>query len=107
MTHLPTAAETHAAHTLLLLPVVREHPRLDMEEEEEGRVNGFGLIPGRGGSGWGPITLLDKTKEFFQTCDVEGKGFISRTDMRVRNGVCVCVCDGSGVTVCFQSCISE
>uniref|UniRef100_H3D0C4 Calcium release activated channel regulator 2A n=1 Tax=Tetraodon nigroviridis TaxID=99883 RepID=H3D0C4_TETNG len=28
------------------------------------------------------ITLLDKTKEFFQTCDVEGRGFITRTDMR-------------------------
>ncbi|XP_047431323.1 EF-hand calcium-binding domain-containing protein 4B isoform X2 [Mugil cephalus] len=49
-------------------------------EEEEGRVNGFGLSPGR--SDWGRIALLDKTKEFFQTCDVEGKGFITRTDMR-------------------------
>uniref|UniRef100_A0AAZ3Q0S7 EF-hand domain-containing protein n=1 Tax=Oncorhynchus tshawytscha TaxID=74940 RepID=A0AAZ3Q0S7_ONCTS len=28
------------------------------------------------------IAMLDKTKEFFQTCDVEGKGFITRTDMR-------------------------
>ncbi|XP_041833774.1 EF-hand calcium-binding domain-containing protein 4B [Melanotaenia boesemani] len=51
-------------------------------EEEEGRVNGFGLNPGRRSSDWGHITLLDKTKEFFQTCDVEGKGFINRTDMR-------------------------
>ncbi|KAF3859219.1 hypothetical protein F7725_021618, partial [Dissostichus mawsoni] len=50
--------------------------------EEEGRVNGFGLSPGRRRSDWGSIALLDKTKEFFQTCDVEGKGFISRTDMR-------------------------
>ncbi|XP_029969426.1 ras and EF-hand domain-containing protein isoform X2 [Salarias fasciatus] len=50
-----------------------------MEEEQEVRVNGFG---GRRGSDWGRITLLDKTKEFFQTCDVEGKGFITRTDMR-------------------------
>ncbi|KAK5848880.1 hypothetical protein PBY51_008567 [Eleginops maclovinus] len=50
--------------------------------EEEGRVNGFGLNPGRRRSDWGSIALLDKTKEFFQTCDVEGKGFISRTDMR-------------------------
>uniref|UniRef100_A0A8C2Z662 Calcium release activated channel regulator 2A n=1 Tax=Cyclopterus lumpus TaxID=8103 RepID=A0A8C2Z662_CYCLU len=33
-------------------------------------------------SHWGRITLLDKTTEFFQTCDVEGKGSISRTDMR-------------------------
>ncbi|XP_077400403.1 EF-hand calcium-binding domain-containing protein 4B isoform X2 [Vanacampus margaritifer] len=33
-------------------------------------------------SGWGRIALLDKTKEFFQTCDVEGRGFITRTDMR-------------------------
>ncbi|KAJ4924684.1 hypothetical protein JOQ06_003636 [Pogonophryne albipinna] len=51
-------------------------------EEEEGRVNGLGLSPGRRRSDWGSIALLDKTKEFFQTCDVEGKGFISRTDMR-------------------------
>ncbi|XP_070785113.1 EF-hand calcium-binding domain-containing protein 4B [Enoplosus armatus] len=50
--------------------------------EEEGRVNGFGLNPGRRGSDWGRIALLDKTKEFFRTCDVEGKGFITRTDMR-------------------------
>ncbi|XP_056877926.1 EF-hand calcium-binding domain-containing protein 4B isoform X2 [Takifugu flavidus] len=49
---------------------------------EEGRVNGFGLDPRRGSSDWGPITLLDKTKEFFQTCDMEGNGFITRTDMR-------------------------
>uniref|UniRef100_A0A3B3V6T4 Calcium release activated channel regulator 2A n=1 Tax=Poecilia latipinna TaxID=48699 RepID=A0A3B3V6T4_9TELE len=49
-----------------------------MEEEEEVRVNGCG----RRGSEWGHIALLDKTKEFFQTCDVEGKGFITRTDMR-------------------------
>uniref|UniRef100_A0A8C7HTZ8 Calcium release activated channel regulator 2A n=1 Tax=Oncorhynchus kisutch TaxID=8019 RepID=A0A8C7HTZ8_ONCKI len=34
------------------------------------------------GSDWGSIAMLDKTKEFFQTCDVEGKGFITRTDMR-------------------------
>nr|XP_019947630.1 PREDICTED: ras and EF-hand domain-containing protein-like isoform X1 [Paralichthys olivaceus] len=50
--------------------------------EEECRVNGFGLNPGRRSSDWGRIALLDKTKEFFQTCDVEGKGFITRTDMR-------------------------
>ncbi|XP_031714968.1 ras and EF-hand domain-containing protein isoform X2 [Anarrhichthys ocellatus] len=49
---------------------------------EEGRVNGCGLTPGRRNSDWGRIALLDKTKEFFQTCDVEGNGFISRTDMR-------------------------
>ncbi|KAM4522956.1 EF-hand calcium-binding domain-containing protein 4B [Fundulus diaphanus] len=46
--------------------------------EEEVRVNGCG----RRGSEWGHVALLDKTKEFFQTCDVEGKGFITRTDMR-------------------------
>ncbi|KAM6896002.1 EF-hand calcium-binding domain-containing protein 4B [Lycodopsis pacificus] len=50
--------------------------------EEEGRVNGRGLTPGRRNSDSGRIALLDKTKEFFQTCDVEGNGFISRTDMR-------------------------
>ncbi|MEQ2193608.1 hypothetical protein XENOCAPTIV_005707 [Xenoophorus captivus] len=47
-------------------------------EEEDVRVNGCG----RRGSEWGHIALLDKTKEFFRTCDVEGKGFINRTDMR-------------------------
>ena len=52
--------------------------------EEERRVNGLGQNPERKGSDWGHIALLDKTKEFFQTCDVEGKGFITRTDMRVR-----------------------
>ncbi|KAL6116774.1 cracr2a [Pungitius sinensis] len=51
-------------------------------EEEEGRVNGHGPNQGRRNSDWGRIALLDKTKEFFQTCDVEGKGCISRTDMR-------------------------
>ncbi|XP_030006187.1 ras and EF-hand domain-containing protein isoform X2 [Sphaeramia orbicularis] len=51
-------------------------------EEEVSRVNGFRQNPVRRGSDWGRITLLDKTKEFFQICDVEGKGFITRTDMR-------------------------
>lgn len=54
-------------------------------EGEESKVNGFGRNPGRRGSDWGRIALLDKTREFFQTCDVEGKGFITRTDMRVRH----------------------
>lgn len=64
--------------------------------EEKRRVNGFGLNPERRSSDWGHITLLDKTKEFFQTCDVEGKGFITRTDMRVRErSVCVFVCVSS------------
>ncbi|KAM3588269.1 uncharacterized protein V6R79_025160 [Siganus canaliculatus] len=53
-----------------------------MEEEVANRVNGFGLSPDRRGSDWGRIALLDKTKEFFRTCDVEGKGFITRKDMR-------------------------
>ena len=60
--------------------------------EEEGRVNGFALSPGRRRSDWGRISLLDRTKEFFQTCDVEGKGFITRTDMRVRGVCCATVC---------------
>ncbi|XP_071003384.1 EF-hand calcium-binding domain-containing protein 4B-like isoform X2 [Oncorhynchus clarkii lewisi] len=57
----------------------------DMEESEaKGR---GGAVPmrkssDRRGSDWGSIAMLDKTKEFFQTCDVEGKGFITRTDMR-------------------------
>ncbi|XP_016115427.1 EF-hand calcium-binding domain-containing protein 4B-like, partial [Sinocyclocheilus grahami] len=33
-------------------------------------------------AGWGHIAMLDKTEDFFQICDSEGKGFITRTDMR-------------------------
>ncbi|KAK6314606.1 hypothetical protein J4Q44_G00141350 [Coregonus suidteri] len=55
-------------------------------EESEAKGKG-GAVPmrkssDRRGSDWGSIAMLDKTKEFFQTCDVEGKGFITRTDMR-------------------------
>ncbi|XP_042174486.1 EF-hand calcium-binding domain-containing protein 4B-like isoform X2 [Oncorhynchus tshawytscha] len=55
-------------------------------EESEAKSRG-GAVPmrkssDRRGSDWGSIAMLDKTKEFFQTCDVEGKGFITRTDMR-------------------------
>ncbi|XP_063074198.1 EF-hand calcium-binding domain-containing protein 4B [Engraulis encrasicolus] len=28
------------------------------------------------------ISSLDKTREFFQACDLEGKGYVTRTDMR-------------------------
>lgn len=59
-------------------------------EEQEGRVNGFGPGPDRRASDWGPIALLDKTKEFFRTCDVEGKGFITRKDMRVSKKRAIC-----------------
>lgn len=67
-------------------------------EEQEGRVNGFGPGPDRRASDWGPIALLDKTKEFFRTCDVEGKGFITRTDMRVskKGAACGYGCVGGG-----------
>lgn len=30
------------------------------------------------------LAMLRKAHEFFQTCDVEGKGFIARRDMQVR-----------------------
>uniref|UniRef100_A0A673JB00 EF-hand calcium-binding domain-containing protein 4B-like n=1 Tax=Sinocyclocheilus rhinocerous TaxID=307959 RepID=A0A673JB00_9TELE len=30
---------------------------------------------------WGHIAMLDKKEDFFQICDSEGKGFITRTDM--------------------------
>ncbi|XP_067247054.1 EF-hand calcium-binding domain-containing protein 4B [Chanodichthys erythropterus] len=33
-------------------------------------------------AGWGQISMLDKIEDFFQICDSEGKGFITRTDMR-------------------------
>jgi len=35
-------------------------------------------------TGWGHIAMLDKIEDFFQICDSEGKGFITRTDMRVK-----------------------
>lgn len=35
-------------------------------------------------TGWGQISMLDKIEDFFQICDSEGKGFITRTDMRVK-----------------------
>ncbi|KTF74459.1 hypothetical protein cypCar_00047701, partial [Cyprinus carpio] len=34
-------------------------------------------------AGWGHIAVLDKIEDFFQICESEGKGFITRTDMRV------------------------
>lgn len=30
------------------------------------------------------VAMLKKAQEFFQTCDAEGKGFIARRDMQVR-----------------------
>lgn len=30
------------------------------------------------------LTVLGKAHEFFQICDVEGKGFITRQDMQVN-----------------------
>lgn len=32
----------------------------------------------------GQNSILEKTHEFFQMCDIENKGFISRRDMQVR-----------------------
>ncbi|XP_035520196.1 ras and EF-hand domain-containing protein homolog [Morone saxatilis] len=34
----------------------------------------------------GQNTILEKTREFFQMCDIENKGFISRRDMQRLNG---------------------
>uniref|UniRef100_A0AAQ6ANB3 EF-hand domain-containing protein n=1 Tax=Amphiprion ocellaris TaxID=80972 RepID=A0AAQ6ANB3_AMPOC len=34
----------------------------------------------------GPNTILEKTHEFFQMCDIENKGFITRRDMQRLNG---------------------
>uniref|UniRef100_A0A7N8WYN4 Calcium release activated channel regulator 2Ab n=1 Tax=Mastacembelus armatus TaxID=205130 RepID=A0A7N8WYN4_9TELE len=67
--HRDSCCFTHRANHVSLKQVP------DMEEEVEARVN-----PET--KDWGYNALLDKTKEFFQTCDVEGKGFITRTDMR-------------------------
>lgn len=33
-------------------------------------------------AGWGQTDMVDKLKDFFHICDSEGKGFITRTDMR-------------------------
>lgn len=38
----------------------------------------------RRGSGLAPASQLEKTDEFFQICDIEGKGYITPTDMRVK-----------------------
>lgn len=32
----------------------------------------------------GQNTILEKTQQFFQICDIESKGFITRRDMQVR-----------------------
>ncbi|XP_066580267.1 EF-hand calcium-binding domain-containing protein 4B [Amia ocellicauda] len=34
----------------------------------------------------GRLTMLEKAHEFFQTCDIEGKGFINRRDMQRLHG---------------------
>lgn len=39
----------------------------------------------RRGSGLAPALQLEKIDEFFQICDNEGKGYITPSDMRVRN----------------------
>lgn len=41
------------------------------------------VIEERAGSKLGCISMLEKTQEFFQTCDIESKGYITRIDMRV------------------------
>uniref|UniRef100_A0A8C7ZDA6 Calcium release activated channel regulator 2Ab n=1 Tax=Oryzias sinensis TaxID=183150 RepID=A0A8C7ZDA6_9TELE len=51
-------------------------------EEEEGAAKAVEDSTERRGSDLGITALLSKTKEFFQTCDVEGKGFLTRLDMR-------------------------
>ncbi|XP_056311075.1 LOW QUALITY PROTEIN: EF-hand calcium-binding domain-containing protein 4B [Danio aesculapii] len=33
-------------------------------------------------AGWGQTDMVDKLEDFFHICDSEGKGFITRTDMR-------------------------
>jgi hypothetical protein len=35
----------------------------------------------------GHRTMLEKTHDFFQTCDIEDKGFITRRDMQVRSPI--------------------
>lgn len=32
----------------------------------------------------GQNTIVEKTREFFQMCDIENKGFITQRDMQVR-----------------------
>ncbi|KYO44690.1 EF-hand calcium-binding domain-containing protein 4B isoform X1 [Alligator mississippiensis] len=41
---------------------------------------------GTGGQDPGQLDMLEKAHEFFQTCDVEGKGFITRHDMQRLHG---------------------
>lgn len=33
-------------------------------------------------------TVLEKSQEFFQICDTEDKGFVTRRDMQVRHAKC-------------------
>ncbi|XP_019399738.1 PREDICTED: EF-hand calcium-binding domain-containing protein 4B [Crocodylus porosus] len=41
---------------------------------------------GTGGQDPGQLDMLEKAHEFFQTCDVEGKGFITRRNMQRLHG---------------------
>ena len=41
--------------------------------------------------GYEGSTLMEKTQEFFQLCDIQQKGFITRRDMQVSLCVCACV----------------
>lgn len=46
------------------------------ESNDEASTSGNGNV--------GQNTILEKTHEFFQMCDIENKGFITRRDMQVR-----------------------
>ncbi|KAL2102166.1 hypothetical protein ACEWY4_001334 [Coilia grayii] len=48
-----------------------------MEEKPEGQASEH-----KGKAILGCISTFEKTQEFFQACDLEGKGYVTRTDMR-------------------------
>lgn len=39
------------------------------------------------------LTVLGKAQEFFQICDLEGKGFVTRQDMQVKQNWLCEVCN--------------
>ncbi|KAM3870078.1 EF-hand calcium-binding domain-containing protein 4B [Diretmus argenteus] len=55
--------------------------RLGSSEEAVGRESDWGKSENEGYN-----TILEKTHEFFQLCDIEDKGFITRRDMQRLNG---------------------
>uniref|UniRef100_A0A8C7E2Z9 Calcium release activated channel regulator 2A n=1 Tax=Naja naja TaxID=35670 RepID=A0A8C7E2Z9_NAJNA len=59
---------------------------MQLAPEGRTRSNGWKLIQERKGDSGSQLDVLAKAHEFFQICDVEGKGFIARHDMQRLHG---------------------